>query len=321
MARTRSTTRTDPRNAPFDTPQLDRRRLFRGVGAAGLFALGGGLVVPVEVAAAEDSLKAVQTGLQGLDYYDGKIDGVGGPVTEEATERFQEDRLLAVDGDPGPKTAAELEAVIGQVQEALEVEASGSFGEATTDAVTTFQESEADLEATGRADEATMKALGVERVKTPVGGEPNSEISRKDVIERAMFWVDDPRPYSQKGTSVGIDGRKWRRDCSGFASMAWNLRRSDGDSGTTTGKLPEVLERIEKEDLTTGDALLITPSANGKPYGHVVLFNGWKDEEKTQYEGLEQAGKPHSGTVRRTIPYPYDDQRAFDPYRYPKITD
>lgn len=104
--------------------------------------------------------------------------------------------------------------------------------------------------------------------------------------------------------------------------MAWNLRRSDGDTGTGTGQLPEVLEPIEEGDLKPGDALLITPGDNGQSYGHVVLFDGWKNDEHTEYHGLEQVGGSIGETTRRTIAYPYDSENAkgYTPYRYPKIT-
>lgn len=323
MATTRtSTLSADPRRTP--APQeLDRRTLFRGIGAAGLLTATGILAVPLRASAADDTVKTTQTGLHGLDYYSGAIDGETGPKTAAATKAFQKDRLLSVDGEPGPQTVAELESVIGAVQGALDIEASGTFDDATTEAVTAFQTSQDGLEPTGRAGEKTMTALDVERVREPVGGEPNAEISREDVIERAMFWVDDPRPYSMKKASPGIDGKQWRTDCSGFVSMAWNLRRSDGDTGTGTGQLPEVLERIEKDDLKPGDALLITPGANGQSYGHVVLFNGWTDDAQTEYEGLEQVGGSLDETTKRAISYPYDsgNGESYEPYRYPKIID
>lgn len=150
---------------------------------------------------------------------------------------------------------------------------------------------------------------------------PNSEISREDVIERAMFWVENPRPNSIDGSSPGIDGMAWRMDCSGFVSMAWNLRRSDGDTGTGTGQLPEVLEPIEEGDLRPGDALLLTPGDNGQS-GHVVLFDGWNNDLHTEYRGLEQVRGSIGETTRRTIAYPYDSENAkrYTPYRYPQIT-
>lgn len=167
-----------------------------------------------------------------------------------------------------------------------------------------------------------MKALDVDRVREPVGGEPNAEISREDVIERAMFWVDDPRPYSMDKASPGIDGKQWSTDCSGFVSMAWNLRRIDGDTGTGTGQLPEVLQRIEEGDLKPGDVLLIAPWSTEQKYGHVVLFTGWKNDEHTEYEGLERVGGSLRKTTKRTIAHPYDSGNGdlYKPYRYPKIT-
>lgn len=322
MAPTRTSTTSASMRRIAAPRDMDRRTLFRGVGAAGILAVTGALAGPLRASAADTPLTTIQTNLQGLNYYSGELDGQNGPETKAATEQFQKDRLLTVDGDPGPKTAEELEAVISAVQGALDIEQTGTFDETTTDAVSAFQSSHDGLESTGRADEKTMTALDVERVREPVGGKPNTEISREDVIERAMVWVDDPRPYSMDDSSPGIDGKAWRTDCSGFVSMAWNLRRSDGDTGTGTGQLPEVLEPIEEGDLKPGDALLITPGANGQSYGHVVLFNGWKNDEHTEYDGLEQVGGSISKTTKRTISYPYDSDNAesYKPYRYPKIT-
>lgn len=322
MTSTRPSMTADQGVRGTDQPCMDRRTLFRGIGLTGVLAAGGLLAHPMRASAADTSLKSIQTNLQGLDYYDGEIDGLTGPQTKSATKKFQQDRLLSVDGDPGPKTAAELESVIKDVQSALDVKKSGSFDKATTEAVTAFQKKEG-LDTTDRADSDTMKALDVERVKEPKDGEPNGKISRDDAIERAMFWVDDPRPYSQTNTSVGRDGKKWRTDCSGFVCMAWNLRHEDNPTGATTGALGGLLDPIKKDDLNPGDALLITPAENGQNYGHVILFNGWKNDDHTKYEGLEQVGGSRRKTTKRTISYPYDTDNGKDykPYRYPKITD
>lgn len=323
MATARTTSTADETLRHAASRSLDRRTLFRGLGVAGVLATGGVLASPFRASAADSSLKTIQKNLQGLDYYDGEIDGMTGPKTEAAVKDFQADRLLSVDGDPGPQTTKALTGVIKEVQGAVEVEKSGTFDTATADAVSAFQKSEKGLEETGRAGADTMKALDVERKKEPVGGEPNAEISRKDAIERAMFWVDDPRPYSMDKASPGIDGKQWRTDCSGFVCMAWNLRHKDNPTGAATSALGDILDPIKKDDLKPGDALLITPSANGQSYGHVVLFNGWKDDDHTKYEGLEQVGGSIDKTSKRTISYPYDTDNGKDykPYRYPKITD
>lgn len=55
------------------------------------------------------TMKQVQNLLQYLGYYEGIPDGIPGPMTRSATERFQRDfGGIAVDGDPGPETQKAL---------------------------------------------------------------------------------------------------------------------------------------------------------------------------------------------------------------------
>ena len=59
----------------------------------------------------------------------------------------------------------------------------------------------------------------------------------------------------------------YRRDCSGFVSMAWAL-----GSSYSTWTLPRVAHRLTKAGLRRGDILLHRPSSG---YGHVVIFDRW----------------------------------------------
>src|SRR5829696_995614 len=55
-------------------------------------------------------VRELQRDLRAVGYEPGPIDGVYGPLTEAAVERFQTAQGLAVDGVAGPQTAARLEA-------------------------------------------------------------------------------------------------------------------------------------------------------------------------------------------------------------------
>ena len=55
-------------------------------------------------------VRKLQRELRALGYEPGPIDGIYGPLTEAAVERFQGAQGLAVDGVAGPQTAARLEA-------------------------------------------------------------------------------------------------------------------------------------------------------------------------------------------------------------------
>ncbi|HET7628723.1 MAG TPA: peptidoglycan-binding protein [Bacillales bacterium] len=50
------------------------------------------------------TVKVLQTQLKALDYYLGDLDGIFGPLTENAVEGFQKANDVAVDGIAGPKT-------------------------------------------------------------------------------------------------------------------------------------------------------------------------------------------------------------------------
>ncbi|MFJ1753668.1 peptidoglycan-binding protein [Kitasatospora sp. NPDC088134] len=129
--------------------------------------------------------------------------------------------------------------------------------------------------------------------------------TRAEIIHRAQSWVDQQVPYSM--------GRYWsdgyRQDCSGFVSMAWGL-----GSSQTTWTLPDFAERISKDELQPGDALIYNNAADPQGGSHVVLFGGWTDAAHTRYTALEQT-RPH--TLKRTTPYAYwSHAGSYLPYRY-----
>jgi len=95
-------------------------------------------------------------------------------------------------------------------------------------------------------------------------------ITRERVLKRAKKWVVKRVPYSQRGYYMG-----YRRDCSGFVSMAWKLDRS-----YTSRSISSVARRIPKSKLKPGDAVH-TP-------GHVSIFAGWRDKRKHRYYVYEE---------------------------------
>ena len=61
-----------------------------------------------------EQVRFLQTVLNHLGYYNGRIDGDFGPVTDRAVRAFQQDHGLYVDGEAGPKTIAALDAVLAE---------------------------------------------------------------------------------------------------------------------------------------------------------------------------------------------------------------
>src|SRR5947209_17680627 len=93
------------------------------------------------------------------------------------------------------------------------------------------------------------------------------------VLTRAATWLTawggGPVPYLSSADPTTWFGG-YRRDCSGYASMALGL----AGPGLNTGGLAARSTPIPKAELRPGD-LLIDPAPNGA--GHVLIFDRWAD--------------------------------------------
>ena len=96
-------------------------------------------------------------------------------------------------------------------------------------------------------------------------------ITRDEIIARAQDWVDRNVQYSQSRTFEG-----YRTDCSGFVSMAWTL-----DHSYTSRSIGSRATRIDIDELLPGDAVHVP--------GHVSIFAGWANAERTSYIALEES--------------------------------
>jgi hypothetical protein len=115
--------------------------------------------------------------------------------------------------------------------------------------------------------------------------QPASALTRQQVLSRANVWVAQRVGYSQHSYFRG-----YRRDCSGFVSMAWRLGTS-----YSTRTISARARRIPISSLKPGDAVL--------KRGHVSLFGGWKNKRKRQYIAIEQTTwGSHAKRHVRTIP-------------------
>ncbi len=101
-------------------------------------------------------------------------------------------------------------------------------------------------------------------------------ITRAKVLDRAHHWVAKKVTYSQNSTFAG-----YRRDCSGFVSMAWKLGRS-----YTSRTIHAVAVRIPLAKMQPGDAVH-TP-------GHVAIFVKWANKAHSRYVAMEEStwGRP-----------------------------
>jgi len=111
-------------------------------------------------------------------------------------------------------------------------------------------------------------------------------ITRTKIMKRAKSWVHKKVPYSQSGHYRG-----YRRDCSGFVSMAWGLKKS-----YTTRTISKRAKRIRVSSLRPGDAVLLP--------GHVSIFGGWKSKKHRTYYALEETTwGSHAKKRVRKIPH------------------
>ena len=128
---------------------------------------------------------------------------------------------------------------------------------------------------------------GSEIAQAPVlGQEPYGPITRAQIMQRALAWIQQKVPYSQTSWWVDSEG-SYRQDCSGYVSMAWGL---DQAIDFWTGNLGTVSHPISATQLLPGD-ILLSPT-------HTVLFAGWADGAHTMFDFYEQS---HPGTVAHYV--------------------
>jgi len=166
-------------------------------------------------------------------------------------------------------------------------------------------------------------------------------LTRDQAISRGMVWVHYYTvnsktkvktygvPYSQSkwalesGSPVPTSAPDpsvvgYRTDCSGFASMCWQLHDSKGrpySADTLTFALNKSsafkLKGLSKNQLQPGD-LILKSTVWGASSGHAIIFAGWADSKQKTYWALEQTTtSDHNGTILRTRPWGEAYYRAF----------
>ncbi|GAB7185201.1 hypothetical protein ATKI12_5032 [Kitasatospora sp. Ki12] len=144
---------------------------------------------------------------------------------------------------------------------------------------------------------------------TPMTAAP--KMTRAEVIARAESWVGQNLKYTKTGETY----QGYRKDCSGYASMAWKLATPGMD---TTSFVPSGVASWlgSKEELKAGDAMLNDAAGYS---GHIVIFDRWTDSTHTKYDGYEFTS---SGVWHRPIPYPYfPGYGTFKPARNNSVVD
>ena len=153
--------------------------------------------------------KQKQLQLKHLGYYLGEIDGSMGPLSQEATGKFQGDYQLKIDKSFGPKTEAKSIEVWKDIQTKLKAKGcydgkiDGYVGELTINGIIKFQKEN------GLVPDASCGPLTLAKLNEPI----------KTNLEKAIFGMDSLRitqgynsSYSHKGRLAidiaGKDGNK-----------------------------------------------------------------------------------------------------------------
>ncbi|MFD8693570.1 hypothetical protein ACFV1O_01955, partial [Kitasatospora purpeofusca] len=149
---------------------------------------------------------------------------------------------------------------------------------------------------------------------------PGGKVTRGQALVRAQAWVNQSVPYSSNGLvapyswwSDSQTGGRYRQDCSGFVSMAWELGESP-----TTGTLPSYSTAINKFDLKPGDILNSSE--------HVVLFAGWRDKNAGTFNYYQESNrsKPTNYNTDGDLyaaKLAAHDTSTYTAYRYKNIVD
>ena len=162
--------------------------------------------------------------------------------------------------------------------------------------------------APAQADQAPGAQSSAAQAESGTTASAQSDDRRDEIISRAQTWVDQGVPYNWDATHPDPQGKQYRMDCSGFVSMAWGL-----DDSLNTVTLPDVSHKIDKDELKPSDVLMKGGPGTEGANGHVVIFNGWANDDKTAYHALEENGS--LGSVAHEVSYPYDQDDSFVPYR------
>jgi hypothetical protein len=127
--------------------------------------------------------------------------------------------------------------------------------------------------------------------------------SPQQIIANAKGWVDANVDYfsSTDPETFYPNANGYRKDCSGFVSMAWQLPYQPDTDGLATISTP-----ISENDLQPGDILLNQDPLRTKDdnRAHVVIFIGWTSNDHSQYAIYEESDYSGAHEVS-TMPYPY----------------
>jgi len=166
----------------------------------------------------------------------------------------------------------------------------------------------------------------------------SGQISSDEILDRARSWYalcgyngNSPTAVPASCTSNGMwystentgdsdnhvdpeGAHSYRKDCSGFVSMALHLSQS-----YVTDTLPSALVQIAIDSLQPGD---VVDAVGYGSDGHTFLFERWVDGAHTHYHAYDFGMTPirHRTVQRSGADLDTSDGRTFTAWHYPKNT-
>ncbi|HEX7308913.1 hypothetical protein [Lentzea sp.] len=153
-----------------------------------------------------------------------------------------------------------------------------------------------------------------------VSAAPVAQVSRTELLQRAETWLTAHNggqvPYSME--SYWTDG--YRQDCSGFVSMAAKLPNANPRGGPNTVALASgaYTEPVAIADLRPGDLFIDPVDEPGDDFRHVVVFERWTKDDRSEYLAYEQRGG--HGTDHRPLTYGLEPGSRYQPHRLRNVT-
>jgi hypothetical protein len=165
----------------------------------------------------------------------------------------------------------------------------GCVGEAPDDLDDAGESFDANTEALSPSWKCDVASLGADRCQAALADvrAQAAAAGRDEIVERGIDWLENGNTYDRSRYFEGF-----RRDCSGFVSMAWEISQNPSTAyfppfvnGTYAVKLGSL------DELAPGDAVNKTYR---NPFGHVMLFAGWAAADHSQLYFMHHysTGKP-----------------------------
>jgi hypothetical protein len=173
---------------------------------------------------------------------------------------------------------------------------------------------------------SALQTVSSEQENSYVGYKPPDP---KTIIRNAQNWVNAKVVYSQDTNPLSYypdPQTGYRRDCSGFVSMAWQLSNQPNGGLDTNGLATITNDVPTKDQLQKGDILLNLTGGGNVKYIHVVIFAGWTDangnpvskptQPMSYYDAYEEQGGYTDPITNKTVTDPVALETQNMPYPY-----